>query len=79
MFRLFASNADALSFSFLYIIYLAVDTNFKLKGKDRGLKDIELMPGMGVFVNEVAYQDHLSSYVEQPEVSALRVLFSLLY
>lgn len=54
--------------SFLYILYLAVDAIFKLKGKDRKLDDIELMPGYGVFVEESAYQTHLKGYVEQPEV-----------
>lgn len=50
-------------------MYLAVDANFKLKGKDRKIKDIELMPGLGVFVNEASYQEHIDNYVEQPEVS----------
>jgi hypothetical protein len=46
-----------------------VDANFKLKGKKRGLKDVELMPGWGPFVEENAYQDFLVDYVDQPEVS----------
>jgi len=53
---------------FLYTLFIAVDANFKLKGKDRGIKDIELMSGLGVFVNEAKYQEHLGAYVEQPEV-----------
>ena len=53
---------------FLYTLFLAVDANFKLKGKQRGITDIELMPGQGIFVNETEYQAHLNSYVEQPEV-----------
>jgi len=43
-----------------------VDANFKLKGKESGLKDVKLMPGWGPFVKENAYQDFL---VDQPEVS----------
>lgn len=54
---------------FLYILYISVDANFKLKGKERGLKDIELMPGWGPFVEENTYQDFLKDYVDQPEVS----------
>ena len=53
---------------FLYILYLAVDANFKLKGKDRKLQDIELMPGGGAFVEESAYQAHICNYIGQPEV-----------
>ena len=45
--------------------------NFKLKGKDRRLEDIELMPGWGPFVEESAYQDFILNYVDQPEVSTL--------
>jgi hypothetical protein len=56
---------------FLYILYISVDANFKLKSKDRGLKDVELMPGWGPFVEESAYQDFISNYVDQPEVSIL--------
>ncbi|KAI0264560.1 hypothetical protein BGY98DRAFT_901135, partial [Russula aff. rugulosa BPL654] len=29
---------------FLYILYIAIDGNFKLKGKECHLTDIELMP-----------------------------------
>lgn len=46
-----------------------MDANFKLKGKKRGLKDVELMPGWGPFVEENTYQDFLADYVDQPEVS----------
>jgi len=56
------------SFSYLYILYLAVDANFKLKGKDRKLQDVELMLGQGIFVEESAYQQHIQNYVGQPEV-----------
>jgi len=56
---------------FLYILYISVDGNFKLKGKDRGLKDVELMPGWGPFVEESTYQAFIADYVDQPEVSFL--------
>ncbi|EDR06772.1 uncharacterized protein LACBIDRAFT_299636 [Laccaria bicolor S238N-H82] len=54
---------------FLYILYISVDGNFKLKGKDRGLKDVELMPGWGPFVEESAYQAFIADYVDQPEIN----------
>lgn len=53
---------------FLYILYISVDANFKLKGKERGLKDVELMPGWGPYVEESAYQTFIKDYVDQPEV-----------
>lgn len=56
---------------FLYILYLAIDANFKLKGKDCKITDIDLMPGLGAFVNEAPYQDFIKNYVDQPEVSFL--------
>lgn len=57
------------SFRYLYILYLAIDANFKLKGKDRKLTDVDLTPGLGAFVNEEQYQDFIKDYVDQPEVS----------
>ena len=54
---------------FLYTLYIAVDGNFKLKGKERNLKDIELMPGWGAYVPEAEYKAHIASYVDEPEVS----------
>ncbi|KDR65285.1 hypothetical protein GALMADRAFT_82040 [Galerina marginata CBS 339.88] len=55
---------------FLYTLYIAVDGNFKLKGKQRYLKDVELMPGWGAYVPEQDYQDHIANYVDEPEVCA---------
>lgn len=66
---------------FLYTLYIAVDANFKLKGKQRRLNDVELMGGMGAFVEEENYQRHLAEYVSQPEVrdrlSSQRVAYPL--
>src|SRR5688572_24193982 len=59
---------------FLYTLYLAVDANFKLKGKDRGIEDIELEPGWGAFVNENHYQQHISNFVQQPEVRSVSIV-----
>ncbi|KAJ2921118.1 hypothetical protein H1R20_g15975, partial [Candolleomyces eurysporus] len=54
---------------FLYTLFLAVDANFKLKGKARKIKDVELVPGMGCFVEENAYQSHLIQYVDEGEIN----------
>lgn len=54
---------------FLYTLYIAIDGNFKLKGKQRHLKDVELMPGWGAYVPEQEYQAHIANYVDQPDVS----------
>ena len=62
------------SLRFLYILYISVDVNFQLKGKDRSLKDIELMPGWGPFVEESGYQAFIANYVDQPKVSTFLFL-----
>ena len=60
-----------LGIRFLYILYVSVDANFKLKGKERGLEDIELMPGWGTFVKESEYQEYITNYEDEPEVRML--------
>jgi hypothetical protein len=60
---------DALD-RFLYILYIAVDGNFKLKGKERHLNDIELMPGWAAYAPDAEYKAHIANYVDEPEVSA---------
>lgn len=53
---------------FLYTQFLAVDANFKLKGKDRGINDPDLTPGWASFVEDGRYHNHIAQYVDQPEV-----------
>jgi hypothetical protein len=55
-------------FRYLYLLYIAVDANFKLKGKERHLKDIELMPGWGAYVPQDEYKSHINNYVHEAEV-----------
>jgi len=57
-------------FRYLYILYLAIDANFELKGKDCKTTDIDLMLGLGAFVNEDQYQDFVKDNIDQPEVSS---------
>ncbi|KAF9544440.1 hypothetical protein CPC08DRAFT_730279 [Agrocybe pediades] len=56
---------------FLYTIYLAVDANFKLKGKvfSQQRDDVELMPGWGAYVPELPYQQHIANHVNEPEIN----------
>jgi hypothetical protein len=46
-----------------------MDANFKLKGKERGIKDFELDPGWGSYVQNERYQAHVERHVDQPEVT----------
>jgi hypothetical protein len=62
------------SFRYLYLLYIAVDANFKLKGKERRLKDIELMPGWGAYVAQDEYHSHISNYVHEVEVCHVLLL-----
>jgi hypothetical protein len=45
-----------------------MDGNFKLKGKQRNLSDVELMPGLGAYVEEAPYQTHIANHVNETEV-----------
>ncbi|KAG6808040.1 hypothetical protein H0H92_005612 [Tricholoma furcatifolium] len=51
----------------LYTLFLAIDANFKLRLKNRGLSDTELAPGWAYYVEDSAYQNHLKNYIDQPE------------
>jgi hypothetical protein len=52
----------------MYTLFVAIDANFKLKLKNRGINDPELAPGWASFVEESSYQNHIRNYIEQPEV-----------
>ena len=64
---------------FLYALFIAVDGNFKLKGKERNLKDVELMPGWGAYVPQDEYQTHIANYVDEPEVSNSVIYLNIQY
>jgi len=53
---------------YLYTQFLALDGNFKLRLKERGINDPELAPGWAYFVEEEKYQAFLKDYMDQPEV-----------
>ncbi|KAI0039074.1 hypothetical protein FA95DRAFT_1504685 [Auriscalpium vulgare] len=50
-----------------HALFLAMDANFKLKLKNRGLADVELAPGMGYFVNSNLYNEFMKDYIDEPE------------
>ncbi|KDQ33848.1 hypothetical protein PLEOSDRAFT_1073975 [Pleurotus ostreatus PC15] len=58
--------------AWLYTLFLAIDANFKLKSKSRGLEDVELDPGWSYFVNDARYKAHLLKHSDQPEINTCR-------
>ncbi|TDL14376.1 hypothetical protein BD410DRAFT_697320, partial [Rickenella mellea] len=52
-----------------YALFLAMDANFKLKSKDRGIRDAPLGDGWGYFVPSVPFKEHVSKYIAQPEMN----------
>ncbi|TEB19585.1 hypothetical protein FA13DRAFT_1802068 [Coprinellus micaceus] len=64
-------EAAAKALAFLYTLFLAIDANFKLKGKARGISDVELMPGWVYCLEEIGYQAHLNNpkYRDESEIN----------
>lgn len=53
----------------LYILYLAIDANFRLKLKDRGVQgDDELGSGWAYFVQHDLYKEEIPKHTETIEV-----------
>lgn len=55
--------------SWMYVLFLMLDANFRLKSKARGLNDIELTSGWAYFVEESKYMAHIDSFGKETEVS----------
>lgn len=53
----------------MYALWLSLDACFKLKCKNRGLKDPELGSGFAYLINQDEYRDFLGAYVDELEVS----------
>ena len=47
----------------LYSLFLAMDANFRLKLKSRGIRDPELGSGLAYFVNNAKFEAHLKNSV----------------
>lgn len=55
----------------LYSYFLAVDANFRLKLKSRGIKDPEINSGWSYFIAPEEYDKHISRKTAETEVSLL--------
>lgn len=53
----------------IYCLFLAIDANFRLKLKSRGIKDPELGAGLAYFVDTKKFQQHLQNCAHDEEVS----------
>ncbi|TDL14368.1 hypothetical protein BD410DRAFT_734211 [Rickenella mellea] len=53
-----------------YALIVAIDANFRLKLKKRTAHDTPLGDGWSYFVPSVPYKEHVSKYVNQPEISS---------
>jgi hypothetical protein len=58
------------SYRWLYSLFIAIDANFRLKLKTRGIKDPELGSGLAYFVNTEKFEAHLKSRADEEEVSS---------
>lgn len=55
----------------LYCLFLAIDANFRLKLKSRGIGDPELGTGLAYFVDTTKFQKHLKNHVDEEDVSQM--------
>lgn len=53
----------------MYALILAIDANFRLKLKARGIKDPEIGSGWAYFVEQSKYAAHVAQNFDEPEVS----------
>ena len=60
---------------FLYMLFLAVDANFRMKGRWIKGEDPGLGTGWAYFVNDDKYQAYLSGFKHQNEVSEYNMVF----
>ena len=56
-------------FRWLYSLFIAIDANFRLKLKSRGIKDPELGSGLAYFVNAAKFEAHLGHHHDEGNVS----------
>jgi hypothetical protein len=76
IYRLKALTNPLYDYRFIYTQFLAVDGNFKLRLKDRGITDPELAPGWAYFVEEENYQTFIKDFIDETEVYFLFALSS---
>lgn len=56
----------------MYVLFLMLDANFRLKSKDRGFEDIELSEGWSYFVPNSRYTGFMGKFKDQNEVSRIQ-------
>ncbi|KAF9779417.1 hypothetical protein BJ322DRAFT_1013173 [Thelephora terrestris] len=56
------------SHAWLYCLFLAIDANFRLKLKARGINDPELGAGLAYFVDTTRFQGHLKSHTDEEDI-----------
>ena len=68
LFYLCTVNPDDPS-RWLYSLFVAMDANFRLKLKSRGIQDPELGSGSAYFVNNAKFEAHLKNHAGEDNVS----------
>lgn len=63
--------------SWIYGMSLAIDANFRLKLKERGVSDPEFGPGWAYFVNDEHYKAEIVKHPQPIEVRAAHYIASL--
>ena len=53
----------------LYSLFIAIDANFRLRLKTRGISDPELGSGLAYFVNAGKFEAHLKNHINEGDVS----------
>ncbi|KAI0795165.1 hypothetical protein BC629DRAFT_1581798 [Irpex lacteus] len=56
--------------AWLYVQYLMLDANFRLKLKDRGFDDVDLTSGWAYFVEDSKYRDFIKEIGDQQETNS---------
>jgi hypothetical protein len=57
------------------MLILAMDANFRLRLKARGIMDSELGSGWAYFVEESEYAAHIKKNMEDKDVSLILIMF----
>jgi hypothetical protein len=57
----------------IYAQFIAVDANFKLKSKNRQIKDPELGSGWSYFVENTAYTRHVANNPHEEDVRIFQI------
>ncbi|KAF9791850.1 hypothetical protein BJ322DRAFT_998331 [Thelephora terrestris] len=56
--------------AWLYSLFIAIDANFRLKLKSRGIKDPELGSGLAYFVNAAKFEAHLGHHRDEGNIES---------